>query len=200
MQVTVILFFVFTIRGAIGKSFLKKISQPSLSNDNAELDGKQVPHEKRCELYYRYVYGVKVLKECYDGNLFNPEISNCDYSYNVDCGNRSYPEDSNISNDYYYIEDEDWSSVEDPIPSECPIKEDPYEPDALLAHEQSCNHFYRCINGNKYLMKCPGILQFNKKISVCDWPSKVRCSSKWNSSSSTTETASTTKTSIFTDF
>ncbi|XP_057664085.1 protein obstructor-E-like [Diorhabda carinulata] len=195
MQVIVIIYLVVMIRGAIGKTFFNKTSR---TNQNVELEGKQVPHEIQCSLYYRYVYGVKVLKECYEGKLFNTEISNCDYSYNVDCGNRSYPEERESSSEYYYIENDNWNIIENSIPSECPIKEDPYELDVLMAHEQSCSHYYRCINGKKYLMKCPGILQFNRRVLVCDWPSKARCYSKWytSSSSTTTETPSSTNTSI----
>ncbi|CAG9829207.1 unnamed protein product [Diabrotica balteata] len=182
------------LQGVDGKHLVQKNSKLESSprhsfeekqnTNSCKIENQQTAHESRCDLYYRCVYGVKVQKECPAGKLFNTHISNCDNSYNVDCNNRIHNNLNKLvvhSFDFYDpqetttldLSDEETSpSVEN---GECPEKKDPYEPSPLLPHEESCNHFYKCINGKKVLMKCPKPFQFNYKVLACDWPQNARC-------------------------
>ncbi|CAG9862407.1 unnamed protein product [Phyllotreta striolata] len=144
------------------------------------IENQQIPHESECNLYYRCVYGKKIPKICPDGALFNPLIANCDDAYNVPCGNLKFNNDDVFDrsfSDYYNLGELTDGSYEVTTrqPGECPPKSDPFEPDPLLPHEEKCNAFYKCFEGKKALMKCPGIFQFNAKISACDWPMNVKC-------------------------
>ena len=42
-------------------------------------------------------------------------------------------------------------------------------------HPYNCNQYYMCNNDNAYVMTCPGDLQFNPLINVCDYPESVEC-------------------------
>lgn len=58
-----------------------------------------------------------------------------------------------------------------------PIMHDPACPQvpddvSWLADAKNCNKYYQCVSGNKYEFRCPGELEWNPKLEVCDF--------KWN--------------------
>nr|XP_023015300.1 probable chitinase 10 [Leptinotarsa decemlineata] len=192
MNSMIYLIFVGTL---MNNSFISEAKAPKQCWD----EDKNLPHETNCKLYYRCVYGIKVLKTCPNRKLFNPQLENCDDSYNVACASQEISRDEEEERFYSFNEptntENEWDGIK-PIrsaesnseaivtymdlvvpnfPNKCPHKSDPYEESTLLAHEKWCNAFYKCSNGEKYLMYCPGMLQFNPKVLSCDWPVNARC-------------------------
>ncbi|CAH2244959.1 jg20393 [Pararge aegeria aegeria] len=45
----------------------------------------------------------------------------------------------------------------------------------LVPHPSDCNRFYYCVFGQLVERNCPGGLEFNPAIQVCDWPSNAGC-------------------------
>jgi len=48
--------------------------------------------------------------------------------------------------------------------------------DGLYSHDKDCTLFYKCFQGNTYVMNCPAGLHFNQNQQYCDWPANVNCS------------------------
>ncbi|XP_029657710.1 delta-like protein 1 isoform X5 [Octopus sinensis] len=63
-----------------------------------------------------------------------------------------------------------YCEVPDPQASfKCP------EPSGLFPDPQSCRHFYQCDWNIAYRKDCPGNLDFNKVLKVCDWQYRADC-------------------------
>ena len=45
----------------------------------------------------------------------------------------------------------------------------------LYPNLDNCASFWQCSNGVPYLKVCPGGLEYNDFIKVCDWPSDQTC-------------------------
>ncbi|CAH1118413.1 unnamed protein product [Phaedon cochleariae] len=213
MQNTMKMYILWVIfLGIVVRNSYSIRDQPEQNSSNQSdcwTEDQHLPHETKCHLYYRCVYGKKILKICPTNKLFNTQIANCDDNYNVNCGLLDIDLQDEGDN-LFSIDEIDWEKDgSDPSsendrdlvvtdmepefttpPSECPEVTDPYEDAQLLPHENDCNAFYKCFNGKKYLMSCPGILQFNPKIFVCDWPMNVKCRARVQS----TEESSTLST------
>ncbi|KAJ8954257.1 hypothetical protein NQ318_005853 [Aromia moschata] len=178
-------------------------------------EDRHTAHETNCDEYYRCVYGSKVLKVCPDNMAFDVASGYCDFTYNVDCGDRTlsraekkrhaqldflddYSEggdgnkETRNNEDYTYYDDflnEDFDESPvggEQISHECPEITDFYDEPRLLPHETNCNAYYRCSGGRKQLMMCPGVFQFDSKLSVCDWPRNVRCDKRKDARTTTT--------------
>ncbi|CAH1115334.1 unnamed protein product [Psylliodes chrysocephalus] len=198
-----IVFLLGILNGVVAKSIIfenqdQQTTEELSGNTECSTENQQTSHDTKCNLYYRCIYGRKICKECPDGMMFNPRIANCDSSYNVDCGSLETEEDHDKYNsdfsDYYNIDDFTNSDILDSYEvttrkyTECPEKQDPYEPSPLLPHEERCNVYYKCVEGKKYLMKCPGMFQFNAKVLACDWPRNVKCLDRFSTTTEATTT------------
>ncbi|KAJ8968909.1 hypothetical protein NQ314_002050 [Rhamnusium bicolor] len=156
------------------------------------IEDQHLPHETNCNQFYRCVYGQKVLKTCQHNMFFNAELGDCDSKYNelkeqtdedtaADDEDRDYwdkflngkfevSSTESVSEGVDYLKEHGHQK----LPDECPNVTDRYEP-VLLPHGKKCNAYYRCTSGQKHLMFCPGMLQFNPKVLLCDLPTNVKC-------------------------
>merc|ERR1712123_213268 len=110
-----------------------------------------------CNAFYQCAWGVATaIQYCPGSLLFNPELSVCDWDYNVDCTGQA--------------------------PTESPAEESTEE---LTCSQQNqgptlvpgtCNAFYQCAWGAATAIQyCPEPLLFNPELSVCDWDYNVDC-------------------------
>lgn len=58
----------------------------------------------------------------------------------------------------------------------CPLTQTSDSDVTILPHSTNCTVFYICEpSGLPALFKCPGILHYNSKLRVCDWPWHAGC-------------------------
>ncbi|KAF9411309.1 hypothetical protein HW555_009874 [Spodoptera exigua] len=128
-------------------------------------DGVLVAHEY-CDQYYICDGGFPLPRPCHGGLLFNPQNQQCDWPYNVNCGNRIVPDDCACN------------------PRNAPkLCSWPNSEGKLIAHD-NCNQFYVCSNGVPVAQTCPSNLLYNIDLELCDWPHKVSCANRQLSYSS----------------
>ena len=87
---------------------------------------------------------------------------------------------------------EDWPSFD----VVCPESEDGYA--VFAPHPYDCSLYYECVGVTPVLMTCPGVLEFDIQLNVCNWPELANCQPKTTTAealtSTTTEAAETTTT------
>ncbi|KAJ8704685.1 hypothetical protein PYW07_011873 [Mythimna separata] len=125
-----------------------------------------LPHEA-CEKYYQCDEGEKIERDCQTGTVFNPDIQICDWPYNVPrCENSpgaTTPESSDES-----PEPEEWEA----LPNGCPAD---YDIVHYLPHEDDCEKFYMCIDGEKVEAFCGDGYHFNPAFQRCVSPEDSGC-------------------------
>ncbi|KAL1477500.1 hypothetical protein MTO96_035687 [Rhipicephalus appendiculatus] len=57
----------------------------------------------------------------------------------------------------------------------CPIVDDKGVNATLFPNIYNCSTFYICSQGVPELIECPGVLNFNRKLNVCDFPWRAAC-------------------------
>ncbi|XP_075549860.1 uncharacterized protein LOC142583321 [Dermacentor variabilis] len=57
----------------------------------------------------------------------------------------------------------------------CPPVDDVHDTVTILPNPFNCSTFYICAQGTPLLFLCPGILQFNYELQVCDYPEQANC-------------------------
>merc|ERR1711902_117737 len=72
----------------------------------------------------------------------------------------------------------------------CPESEDGYA--VFAPHPYDCNLYYECVGITPVLMSCPGDLEFDNQLNVCNWPEIANCHPK--TTTTTTEVAVKTTT------
>ncbi|CAG4943337.1 unnamed protein product [Parnassius apollo] len=136
---------------------------------------KLLEHEY-CNKFYQCLRGELVEHTCPKGLLFNIGVDQCDWSENVDCGNRVITDDEHIDDS-----DEDESSNDSGgnyDPSEAPIICATKGSDGVLIAHENCNQFYKCSEGEPIALFCPENLLYNPKTEQCDWPQNVQCGNR----------------------
>lgn len=58
----------------------------------------------------------------------------------------------------------------------CPKEEGDYA--VTVGNPNDCSTFYICDKGYPILQKCPGGLEYNSALGVCDWPAAAGCTVK----------------------
>jgi len=113
-------------------------------------------HDTSCDKYWHCEDDVAELKVCSNGLAFDdtdPKMQreNCDYLYNVECGDRTV--------------------VEDPISTtHCPRL------NGVFADEAKCDVFWSCWGGEASRYMCAPGLAYDEKSRVCIWADQVdRC-------------------------
>lgn len=114
------------------------------------------PHETSCDKYWHCEDDVAELKVCGNGLAFDdtdPRFlrENCDYLYNVECGERT--------------------EIEEPISTpHCPRL------NGVFADDLKCDVFWSCWNGEASRYQCAPGLAYNEESRVCTWADQVaRC-------------------------
>lgn len=115
------------------------------------------PHDLSCDRYWECKEGVASLETCGNGLAFDDldptyTTKNCDYLYNVECGNRT--------------------EIEPPIAAgpNCPRLYGTF-PD-----EDDCTAFYNCRDGLANRFSCAPGLAYDIESRVCKWADQVtRC-------------------------
>ncbi|XP_072389860.1 uncharacterized protein [Diabrotica undecimpunctata] len=110
-----------------------------------------------CKKYVNCWDGHVVEQECPEGLLFSTK-GYCDYSYNVNCGDRG---------------EKGGSKVVLPESSECP------EESGTFREKHDCGSYYTCVF-NKIVARyaCPIGFKFNEGLGICDYEANVDCSEK----------------------
>lgn len=57
----------------------------------------------------------------------------------------------------------------------CPPVDDVHDAVTILPNPFNCSTFYICAQGTPLLFVCPGNLQFNYELQVCDYPERANC-------------------------
>ncbi|XP_037572819.1 cell surface glycoprotein 1 [Dermacentor silvarum] len=57
----------------------------------------------------------------------------------------------------------------------CPSVDDVHDAATILPNPFNCSTFYICAQGTPLLFVCPGNLQFNYELQVCDYPERANC-------------------------
>lgn len=57
----------------------------------------------------------------------------------------------------------------------CPPVDDVHDEATILPNPFNCSTFYICAQGTPLLFVCPGHLQFNYELQVCDYPERANC-------------------------
>lgn len=57
----------------------------------------------------------------------------------------------------------------------CPPVDDTHDSATILPNPFNCSTFYICAQGTPLLFVCPGNLQFNYELEVCDYPERANC-------------------------
>ncbi|CAH2049168.1 unnamed protein product, partial [Iphiclides podalirius] len=149
---------------------------PTGQEANSEV-GRLVVHSD-CDKFYKCVNGEAIEMFCPDGLLFNSMFRFCDWSSNVDCGERSMPAEKVVTAN---IEDSPEQPNEEEVVEKTEIEflENgcPVDPVVhwLVPDEQNCSSFYYCVWGEKVRNECPHSLHFNRNLQVCDWPQYAAC-------------------------
>ncbi|XP_038209418.1 uncharacterized protein LOC119830461 [Zerene cesonia] len=108
----------------------------------------QIPSPKMCSNFLNCWDGWAFEQECPAGLLFSKE-GYCDYAYNVDCSSRLMKEPQTL------------------------CKKD-FE---AFRNNANCNEFFVCVHRFPVRFQCPADLAYNEELGVCDYPSKVNCTS-----------------------
>ncbi|KAJ8734242.1 hypothetical protein PYW07_014793 [Mythimna separata] len=120
---------------------------------NPLCEGKrsQIPSPKLCNNYLNCWDGWAVEQECPPGLLFSSQ-GYCDYSDSVNCESRKLRE-------------------QPPTQPQC--RKD-FE---AFRSSLDCKEFFICVGRQPVKFKCPADLSYNQELGVCDYPSRVDCSS-----------------------
>ncbi|CAH0600755.1 unnamed protein product [Chrysodeixis includens] len=120
---------------------------------NALCEGRrtQIPSPSLCNNYLNCWDGWAVEQECPTGLLFS-NLGYCDYSDNVNCESRKLIQ---------------------PPPTQPQCKKD-FE---AFRNAFDCNEFFICVGRQPVKFKCPADLAYNQFLGVCDYPTRVDCSS-----------------------
>ena len=78
---------------------------------------------------------------------------------------------------------EDWPSFD----VVCPESEDGYA--VFAPHPYDCSLYYECVGVTPVLMTCPGDLEFDIQLNVCNWPELANCQPKTTTTTTETTTA-----------
>ncbi|XP_018564003.1 probable endochitinase [Anoplophora glabripennis] len=152
-----------------------------------------------CSKYIECYEGVKYVRNCARGLLWDEENLACDYPRNVDCKSRPNPTpDGPVSTEPVTTEapaSETSATTEAPEVSTTPAPlptstEEPvvttFSPahicdnqadGSYLADPTDCKRFYECVSGEAVPGTCPTGTEWNEKILNCDRPQNVDCPS-----------------------
>lgn len=153
-----------------------------------------LPHWK-CNKFIQCTHGEPIEMSCPDGLYFSVIEGICDWRENVDCGFRVVPDETkpedvkptettitieeNITEESKQTEPDttvDEVSIPEEIetekpdvpvieflPNGCPVDSEVHW---LLPHENFCNLFYYCVQGEREISSCPFWLHFNWELQV----------------------------------
>ena len=80
---------------------------------------------------------------------------------------------------------DDWPSFD----VVCPESEDGYA--VFAPHPYDCSLYYECVGITPVLMSCPGDLEFDFQLNICNWPESANCQPKTTTTTSTSSTTTT---------
>ncbi|KAK4025488.1 hypothetical protein OUZ56_014554 [Daphnia magna] len=110
-------------------------------------------HDISCDKYWKCVDGVATLEVCGNGLAFDDtdpknNRENCDYVYNIECGDRL--------------------ELEPPISTpHCPSLH------GVFPDETKCDVFWSCWNGEASRYQCAPGLAYSRESRVCTWADQV---------------------------
>ncbi|KAL2719605.1 chitin-binding domain protein cbd-1-like isoform X1 [Vespula squamosa] len=163
------------------------------------IDGTTYPHECQCHLYYVCKNDMLVLQECPNGKEWDrnnhictdPANAHCPKKQPITCDEGSYKSHDKECDIYYkcisnnYVSKTckpglHWNRQRNlctaPTDARCPTSSDRsciegfYKP-----HEVLCDMYYKCVNNNLVLRKCPPGLHWDRKRNICNLPTDARC-------------------------
>ncbi|CAK1580890.1 unnamed protein product [Parnassius mnemosyne] len=149
------------------------------SNQNGcpfDLTVEKLLEHEYCNKFYQCLRGELVEHTCPKGLFFNIEVDQCDWSENVDCGNRVIAD--NEDKDDSDEDDSNNDSGGNCNPGEAPIICAAKGSDGVLIAHENCNQFYKCSEGVPIALFCPANLLYNPKTEQCDWPRNVQCGNR----------------------
>ncbi|XP_068622754.1 peritrophin-1-like [Battus philenor] len=161
---------------------------PKEQDSNYQMD-RLVAHDD-CNKFYKCVQGEPIEMMCPEGLLFNSVFRFCDWTLNVDCGDRRIPtEKAILSNEVEQEKQGQRKSTENSEANEIEFLDNgcPVDPIIhwLLPDEEDCSVFFYCVWGERVQRVCPHSLHFNRNLQVCDWPQFANCTAREASNKST---------------
>lgn len=138
---------------------------------NSEI-GRLVVHSD-CDKFYKCVEGEAIEMYCPDGLFFNSVFRFCDWSLNVDCGERLIPAEKVLTASVVEEKPEQGSEEEVAETNDIEFLENgcPVDPVVhwLVPHEEDCSIFFYCVWGEKVERSCPNSLHFNRNLQVSNY-------------------------------
>lgn len=137
-------------------------------------EGALIAHEN-CNRFYKCNGGKPVALDCPAGLVFNIEVQYCDWSSNVECGDRTIAEiEKEDTQDNGAWTPEHGHSDPSQAPAICAAEE---SNGVLVAHE-NCSQFYKCDRRVPVTVDCPASLLYHPELEICDWPQNVDCAGR----------------------
>ncbi|XP_050306309.1 probable chitinase 10 [Anthonomus grandis grandis] len=148
--------------------------------------------DRNCNMFWQCSNGIAIRLSCPKGLQWNRRLNVCDWPTRARCINRRFDDadkldaqDQETLLDQFQLPEEleeaslvareELTAVEQDQPLQslrrCPRdnSREVYLPD------RNCNKFWQCSNGVPIKMSCPEGLHWNRRLNVCDWPSRARC-------------------------
>lgn len=141
-------------------------------------EGALIP-AKDCKRFYQCTAaGLAVGFKCNDGLVYN--IAGwCDWTENVDCSDRSYPElstpeeDTEKTEETPIVVDEPEAPVDANAAAICAEESS----NGILVPANDCAKFYKCSEGQAVVFQCQSGLLYNP-AGWCDWSENVNCNTR----------------------
>lgn len=121
-----------------------------------------LPHPTECAKFLNCAGGRTYIQDCGPGTVFNPQISTCDYPYNVDCAATSQTTQTDHGNSEY-------------ISGQVSNLECPNGFTGFYPHPAKCSLYLNCNNGQGEVLQCETGKYYNHVTQKCDWVSNVDC-------------------------
>lgn len=173
------------LAGCSGDDSSEPTTNPDDTTDNSPEEcntDEYFPHETDCEAFYRCISGSFILIYCPKGTQFNISSKGCE-SQEMDCKDMEQGSSTSITTEISTVATTENST------NECASND--YRP-----HENDCEAFYRCIQGQLVTVFCPLGTHYNSNTRQCDHPEVAGCVPEEPQSTNSTETT-ITKTSTY---
>ncbi|XP_022824375.1 uncharacterized protein LOC111354946 [Spodoptera litura] len=139
-------------------------------------NGIYIAHQN-CNQFFVCDHGTPVTFSCNSILLYNVYTKQCDWPFNVDCGDRVIPDRDDDSGIDDGGNNNNNNEVHDD-PSQAPSVCAGSGSDGVLVAHEYCDQYYICDGGFPLSRPCYGGLLFNPQNQQCDWPSNVNCGNR----------------------
>lgn len=135
-----------------------------------------LPHPTNCHLYFMCYHGKALLQSCSADLYWNSKLGQCVINSQNECKKQSQSNDADTSisaaaatvasaADVYQV---DAAILDSGV--QCPSYQQ-----HIFPHNERCDSFIYCVNGQAILQSCPFYQHFDVDSGRCQWLGKARC-------------------------